>query len=356
MESGLRAPGPPESGGLIVMVRTDPAASARALAGDLHAQLAIGGTATEAALDRLATPSPPPDLDALATAMRRAEAISERTRTEAASRLATTFNQQLAIHPDTVRRAAAELRTAHEAARQADAAAARRHQADRLLVEMGIAFVLGGAVVLAVLAGPLVGLATIGGGALVGGALFAAVTARRRRHPRPDHTAFHQQAVALAARRWAQVAGSGTDPADIESVIHRYQPQHRLVTDLLGEVPAVRAADHLAVQRRAAWVAAWRAAVGDEAPLSDPRLAQLLQRDETELWLRSDSHPSAGPNTLVVASPYADLSEVQARELHRRLLELPRGLRVIVVLEPDPDEPTGARLPGIGWVEALAGS
>ena len=78
---------------------------------------------------------------------------------------------------------------------------------------------------------------------------------------------------------------------------------------------------------------------------------QPLQRDQTQLWL-SGTDPSEEPETLVVAAPYADLSERRARELHRRLLGLPRGQRVIVVLAPDPDAPTGAQIPGVGWVPA----
>lgn len=363
MESGLRAPDPPESGGLIVMVRVDPAAAARVLANDLHAELAIGGSATEEALDRLAIrqeaePTPPPDLDALAAAMRRAETIREQTRRLAAEHLAASFNTRLAIHPDTVRRAAAELISARAEARAAQLAVARRARTVRRIAELGAAAVAAGAAGLAFVAGPVAGLAVIGVAALGGAGIAVAFGAldRRRAHRRSLLAEGHQRAIELAQRRWVQVTGIGADPADAEQLIHRYEPQHRLVADLVGERPAVRAADQLAVERRGAWVAAWRAAVGDNTQLPDPRLAEVLQRESTELWLEAAADPHEGAETLVVASPYADLSDERARDLHRRLLDVPRGHRVIVVLQPDPDAPSGARLPGVGWVPAVAGA
>ncbi|HEX2577684.1 MAG TPA: hypothetical protein VHK88_15130, partial [Aquihabitans sp.] len=115
--SGSPAPDPPDGpGGLVVIVRDDPLASARALADELRADLAIGGEAAEAALARLAPPAaPPPDLDRLGAAMRRAEAVRERTRAAAAAHLARTLNTELAIHPDTLHRAADELLAASAA-------------------------------------------------------------------------------------------------------------------------------------------------------------------------------------------------------------------------------------------------
>ena len=362
MESGHRTPGPPESGGLIVMVRPDPATAARALADDLRADLAVGGAAAEAALERLigrlaAEVEPTRDLDELATAMRRAEAIRERTRAATAVRLAASFNTRLAIHPDTIRRAAAELLDARADALAAEQATERRAANVRHAVRVALAGAGLAGVVVGVAAGPLAGLAVVGAAAIGGAAIqFGRATAARRHRGAAVPELAHQAAIERAQRRWTQVTGEGADPTLVESFIHRYEPQHRLVVDLLGENPAVRAADRLAVERRGAWVAAWRAAVGDDAPLRDPRLVQLLQRDETELWLGTDTEPGEGPETLVVANPYTELSDERARELHRRLLELPRGHRVIVVLEPDPDAPSGAQVPGIGWVPAIVGS
>ena len=121
----------------------------------------------------------------------------------------------------------------------------------------------------------------------------------------------------------------------------------------MAHSPAVRAAERLAVQRRVAWVSAWRTEVGDATPVADPAMRELLARDRTELWLGRDQPDEIDADTLVVAAPYADLPEDRARQLHRRLLGLPRRQRVIVVLAPDPDAPIGTRIPGVGWVPAL---
>ena len=77
MESGLRTPDTPgETGGLIVMVRPEPADAARAIADDLHAELAIGGEATEQAVERIHLRElEHRDLDGLAAAMRRAVSV-----------------------------------------------------------------------------------------------------------------------------------------------------------------------------------------------------------------------------------------------------------------------------------------
>ncbi|MCU1371043.1 MAG: hypothetical protein JWO77_2237, partial [Ilumatobacteraceae bacterium] len=117
MESGLRTPDTPgETGGLIVMVRPDPADAARAIAEDLRAELAIGGEATERAVERLHLRElEHRDLDGLAVAMRRAELIRDRTRDAVSSRLSVSLNTRVAIHPDTLRRAAAELLAAETA-------------------------------------------------------------------------------------------------------------------------------------------------------------------------------------------------------------------------------------------------
>jgi hypothetical protein len=169
-----------------------------------------------------------------------------------------------------------------------------------------------------------------------------------------DHTSLRQHGDQCRSR-WEQLAGPGADPAQVEAIIHRYDPQDSVVAALAAENPAVRAAERVAVERRLAWVAAWREEVGDATPVADPALRELLARDRTELWLTGvDGTDRHAPETLVVAAPYADLPEDRARLLHQRLLGLPRRQRVIVVLAPDPDAPTGTRIPGVGWVPALA--
>jgi hypothetical protein len=313
VESGLRTLDPPaDAGGLIVMVRPDPADAARAIADDLHAELAIGGLETERALERLhARQLEHRDLDGLAAAMRRAETIRDRTRAAITERVATSLNTKVAIHPDTLRRAAAEL----IASEVALASTLRRDQ--RRLRRMRRA---------------------------------GAAWLRLRRTVAPSHASLRGHRD-LARSRWEQVAGVGADPYDVEAIIHRYDPQDDVVSALAAQHPALRAAERAAVQRRMAWVAAWRVEVGDATPLTDPAVSELLQRDQTELRLPG-TDPVDEPETLVVAAPYADLPESRARELHRRLLGLPRGQRVIVVLAPDPLAPLGVRVPGPSWAPA----
>jgi hypothetical protein len=348
VDSGLRTPDPPgDTGGLIVMVRSDPAVAARAIADDLHAELAIGGQETERALERLhARQLEHRDLDALAAAMRRAEAVRDHARAAASRRLSASLNTRVAIHPDTIRRAAVELQAA-EAALAIAVADDQRRLIRRRRLGTGIGTTVAAAgIAVAVAAAPPIGAAMAAAG-------FIGVGASRRRASRiqPHEHASLLGYCALARSRWEQVAGAGADADQVEAIIHRYDPQDRVVAALVGESPAVRAAERVAVQRRMAWVAAWRKEVGDATPITDPVVKELLQRDQTQLWL-SGSNPSEESETLVVAAPYADLSERRARELHRRLLGLPRGQRVIVVLAPDPDAPTGAKIPGVGWVPA----
>lgn len=347
MESGLRTPDTPgESGGLIVMVRPDPADAARAIADDLHADLAIGGEETERALARIESRQlEHRDLDGLARSMRRAEAIRDRTRDRARAGLAQRLNTTVAIHPDTIRRAAAEVLAAEDALHAAVARERRRAVRARRLPIAGAAGSAALAVALGVAVAPALGVVVA-----VAGLTGAAMARRRAQHaPVSAHTSLISHCH-LCRVRWEQVAGVGADPAQVDTIIRRYDPQDQLVASLVAEHPAVRAADRLALQRRMAWVTAWRHEVGDATPIADPALRELLQRDRTELWLTDATDLAADGATLVVAAPYADLPEARARELHRRLLGLPRGQRVIVVLAPDPSTPTGVRVPGGGWV------
>lgn len=351
MESGLRTPDTPgETGGLIVMVRPEPADAARAIADDLHAELAIGGEATERAVERLHLRElEHRDLDGLAVAMRRAELIRDRTREAVSSRLSKSLNVRIAIHPDTLRRAAAELLAAETVLDLALALDDRRTTRRRRVRRGGAGTVTAAGAAVAVVAAPPAGIALVA----IGLAGAGADALRARRRPPADHASLRSH-VALTRSRWEQVAGAGADPVAVESVIHRYDPQDPMIASLVRENPAVRAAERVAIQRRMAWVAAWRKEVGDSTPITDPAVQELLQRDRTELWLTSGTSLEEQPDTLVVAAPYADLSEPRARQLHRRLLDLPRGQRVIVVLAPDPNAPDGVRIPGVGWVPAIA--
>ncbi|WP_421118326.1 hypothetical protein ACE2AJ_13040 [Aquihabitans daechungensis] len=333
------------------MVRPDPADAARAIAEDLHAELAIGGEATERAVERLHLRQlEHRDLDGLAVAMRRAELVRDRTREAVSSRLSQSLNTRVAIHPDTLRRAAAELLAAETALRmsveQDERRASRRTRARR--GGASTAAVAGTAI--AVVAAPPVGAAIVVAGLLGAGADVL----RARRRPPADHASLRSH-VSVTRSRWEQVAGAGADPVEVDAIIHRYDPHDPVVAALIGENPAVRAAERVAIQRRMAWVSAWRKEVGDSTPITDPAVQELLQRDRTELWLTTGTTLEPQPDTLVVAAPYADLSEQRARELHRRLLGLPRGQRVIVVLAPDPDAPERVRIPGVGWIPAIAG-
>lgn len=333
------------------MVRPDPVRAARAIAADLHAQVAIGGAETELALAQMSDRQlEHRDLDDLAAAMRRADHIRDRTRVAESARVCRSLNTKVAIHPDTLRRAAAELIAAEEALVAAHARDHRRERRRRWgRAGGGLGTVgAGTAVALAVAVAPGVAIGAVGAGA----ALAAQRRARRADPPIHVSLAAHR---ATAESRWEQVAGVGADPADVESIIRRYDPQDSVVADLVANSPAVRAADRLAVARRVAWVAAWRREVGDDGPVADPAMSDLLGRDRTELWLGADRPGDVDADTLVVAAPYADLPEDRARQLHRQLLDLPRRQRVIVVLAPDPDAPNGTRIPGVGWVPALDG-
>ena len=349
MDSGLRTTDTPgDTGGLIVMVRPDPADAARTIADDLHAELAIGGEQTERAVERLHSRQlEHRDLDGLAAAMRRAETIRDRTRDAVSRRLSKSLNTKVAIHPDTLRRASVELLAAETALDVALELERRTTVRQRRVRRGGGTAVTAAGVAVAVVAAPPAGIAIAAVGLLGAGA----DRVRARRRPVNEHTSLRNH-VALCRYRWEQVAGAGADPRLVESIIHRYDPQDPVVASLVGESPAVRAAERVALERRMAWVAAWRKEVGDSTPITDPAIADLLRRDRTELWLTSGTALEQPSDTLVVAAPYADLPEARARELHRRLLGLPKGQRVIVVLAPDPEAPGGVKIPGGRWLPA----
>ncbi len=371
MEPPAPTAGPEGHGGMIVMVRPDPAESARALALDLHAELVLGRRAALELLRRLDEQAPrigpagtgdePRSIDAtlddLTLAMRRAETVRDATRTRAANRLAATLNTRVAIHPDTIRRSALELLSIRHELQERGADAHRRTEHRRRALAASIATValIAGTAFAGSRGWPFAMIATAGAAAvtlLV--ALSALVAARSARSP-VDLDQLEEM-HRLAERRWTRVSPPHTPPEDVELVIHRYEPQHKAVAALVGEHPAVRAADRAAVFRRMAWVSAWREALGDDAPLATGPQAHRLQADA----LRHDTaevvltDPAGTGGILVVASPYSELSDAEALRLHRHLLDPPAGHRVIVILPPDIDleGPSGAHLPGTGWIAA----
>lgn len=309
----------------MVIIRDDPVDSARLLADELGAEIAVGGDAAMSALDALPNrPGPERNLEVLRAAMRRSERVRERTRAVAASQLARTLNTDLAIHPDTLRRAAAEL----VAATNARQMAARGHDPSSRLVRrlrwLAALGVVASGIVLAFTGYLVVGLAVVAAGVV--SALVAHGASRRSiRATLPARRSDED----VARRRWEQVAGTGADPTAVEAVIYRYDPRHRIVADLVGDHPAVRAAERVARIHRDAWVRAWCAIVGDPY---DP--AERLDELASALDIERAASDGEG-QSLVIAAPYADLTDPQAKTLHQRLLALSGGPRVIVVLGTD---------------------
>lgn len=300
------------------MLREEPLSAARALAKDLGAELITGGRDTEALVERLATIAghgPRLDLDALEAAAARADFTRDRTRQAVAAKLSRTLNTALAIHPDTLRRSAIELIEARARLAQARRRALPSTSARVRTTACGVV--------------ALSGVALIGLGSLVGGAtviavwlvlgLLSAVVERRR--IRQAATPLHDATVAeeLTQRRWEQLVGTGPEPAEVETVVSRFDPQHDFVADLITHNPAVRAADTLAARRH-----------------------QALDEATQALADRAAGQPVGNTSsTTVVASPYEGLSEQRCRALHRRLLALPPNQRVIVVLAPGPSTDDG---------------
>ncbi|MEZ5137276.1 MAG: hypothetical protein R2702_06170 [Acidimicrobiales bacterium] len=202
MASGPPTPDTPgDAGGLIVMVRPDPEVAARSIADDLRAELAVGGRATEDALARRAAQrAVARDLDGLADAMRRAEAIRERTRAAVSADLSSRLNTTVAIHPDTVRRAATELVAAELALEAAIAGDERRRRRRRRLGAGGGVATAGAGAAVAALAAPPVGAAIVAIGAAGG----AATWRRARRQEPPSHASLraHCELARSGGSRW----------------------------------------------------------------------------------------------------------------------------------------------------------
>lgn len=333
MESGQQNPGPPAGpGGLTLLVRTNPVQAAHDLATELGAELAVGGPQIDAAIDRLeADERASGDLEQLTAAMRRAEMVLAQTRNAASTRLSATLNTRLAIHPDTIRRTAEDLLAARSTLERALSSIRRRRQwaTWSLVVLAGLTTAAGG--LIAVRTSPVIGVgfAVTAGLAVIGG------LGRRRRSTPETPSGGLVAAVDVAERRWVQVGGVGADPADVEAVIHCYDPQHQVVANLIGEHPAVRAAQQVVLTRRLAWVRAWRKAVGTS---SDSETGRAVRR-QTEVWLTSPAPGQVDAADLVVAMPYDGLDDRAARRLHDRLRHLPPGVRVVAIVGPGPDAP-----------------
>lgn len=306
--------------GLTVLRRDDPVLVARALARELGGTVAIGGPAVRDAVEHrlrsqhlgIAATPPTIDLDRLGDAMRRAEVVLERTRAQVSAGLARSLNSALAIHPDTIRRAAADVIAADHALRRARAGNPPGSARGRITATVvAIAGIAVGAM-LAVSGAPGRGLAL----AISSTALALAATAALRRHHQTliPHWA---NGAELARRRWQQLAGRDVEPDELDRVLQRYDPQRETVGDLASCHPAVRAAERAVADRRRAWVRGWRLSVGDlvddDAPTIEPR------------------------RPLVIGDLYSGLDAAGARRLHHDLRGLGGDAGVVVVLRPAGD-------------------
>lgn len=329
-----------------MITRQDPLVEARAMATAMGAELAVGGTQTRRAIDQRTAPtassaapsartilgSPaPPDLEALGVEMRRADTVRDRTRQRVADELCRTLNTSLAIHPDTLRRAAAELVEAMQRTALARSGWSTEPKRSSRLARAGSVSGLGAAGAAAAVAATWpVGLAVTGIG-VAGGLVSRQVVRRANRKRVPGLEATES----LARVRWERLAGTGADPTDVEAAVRRYDPQNDVVGDLLSHHPAVRAAERMADARRKAWVEAWQATVGD---VTDPDPHH--DRTGTAPPSEDESRP------LVVVSPYEGLSNSDARELHLLLLALPRRHQTVIVLGIDADASVPPTLAG----------
>lgn len=72
--------------------------------------------------------------------------------------------------------------------------------------------------------------------------------------------------VRVAQRAWHDLAGEGADPAEVEEVVRRLDPQHENVALIAQEMASVRTASSLLDGAMASWQVAW-ADLGRDAPL-----------------------------------------------------------------------------------------
>lgn len=320
--------------GSIVVRHPNPIAAARAIAAEAGAPMVRGGPAVRAVTDeRAARGGPPPAaldrerLDRLYEAMRRAEVVLDRTRDRVVDGLARSLNTSLAIHPETVRRAAAAALRTEEALRRARAGdppgPARARQAWSTL---GVIAVVAG-VAVAVTDSLATGLLLI---AVAAGATLVATSSVRRHHRSLVPVRLAERD--LARHRWQQLAGRGVEPEDLDRVLLRYDPHRETVADLASNHPAVRAATRAVSDRRRAWVRAWEAAVAtpvsdEEPPTVDPSTGE------------AGDLPGSSP-VLVLVAPDEGLPVEEARRLRGDLERLhdPGVVLVVGTGQPAPDD------------------
>lgn len=303
--------------GLTVLRRDDPVLVARALARELGGTVAIGGPAVREAVDHrlrsqhlgIAASPPAIDLERLGAAMRRAEAVLERTRAQISADVARSLNSSLAIHPDTIRRAAREVTEADHALRRARAGDPPGSARGRIAATAVAVAGIGVGTLLAVSGAPVRGLAL----AVATTTLALAATAALRRHHQTLIPHWANRAE-LARRRWQQLAGRGVEPDELDRVLERFDPQRETVGELTSCHPAVRAAEQAVADRRRAWVRGWRLTVGDlvdhDAPTIEPR------------------------RPLILGDLYSGLDAARAALLHHDLRRLRGDAGVVVVLRP----------------------
>lgn len=313
--------------GLIIVRQDDPVGSARAIARELDAPVAVGGqhvskaVASWPSLRRGPHPGSAVDLDRLGERTLRAEAVVERTRRRAEADLKASVQTALAIHPDTLRRAADNYLDALDALDNPEDAGPEPRT---WLVIAGVNVAL-----IVAVAGAIAGFGAIGVG--VGLAIVVICVAIRLmdRFRRPVSIEDLEATAELTRRRWEDLAGEGADPEDIEAVARRFDPQADVITDLVGLSPAVRAAEQALVDHRIAWVRGWRETLefqpGDQAAGADP---ETLDR------VRSLLATDASSAVVVIADPYGGLDEYQAARVYDELADVPTGIRAVVVLGP----------------------
>lgn|GEM_PF-3110129 len=292
-------------------------------------------------------------------------ALVERIRVETESGVVGTLRRRLSgstgvsVHPDAIRAAAASVlgATATVAEREraldelgprpaplaapgsAGAAAPRIEELPfapepvsarrRMVVPAGIAVVALATALVAVAGVPAVPWLLLAAGLL--GACAATIRARRDardpgRTPAPlagetdpvpgitEHEWLIQRAQLEAARdraveearsarvQWESLAGPGADPADLDAVLRRHDPQYDLVGAAAKASPAVRAARAVHEEVRSRWRAEWQALGYDEPP----------EPADIETHLDAMSAPATGDVVVSAASARARLAAADA--------------------------------------------
>lgn len=103
----------------------------------------------------------------------------------------------------------------------------------------------------------------------------------------------------VAERTWHELAGPEADPADVEELLLRRDPQRHRAAPWVRESAAVRAAEALHERARSAWRTAWEAL--DREPPS------AADADEAVRRLASDAAAEAQRRPVVVVAPPAEV-------------------------------------------------